>query len=177
MIKVKIFLLIMCFRTFVYWMTWFICLYIVNNPRLDPININSVCFLWRQCEEEHFVVLHIKLKQLKYFCIAFRKLLSQQRRLSVVLILRHETNRNFHHNLSINFILAKQRCPVPWAVLSVLLSGTRSVTPWRKLRRGTWLRHIALLRALCWDRREHSFGTALPKTITWFFSSFYLFHS
>lgn len=73
----------MCFRTFVYWMTWFICLYIVNNPRLDPININSVCFLWRQCEDEHFVVSHVKLKQLKHFFIAFRKLLSQQHRLSV----------------------------------------------------------------------------------------------
>lgn len=83
MIKVKMFLLIMYFRTFVYWMTQFICLYIVNNPRLDPININSVCSLWRQCEEEHFVVLHIKLKQLKYFFIAFRKLLSQQHRLSM----------------------------------------------------------------------------------------------
>lgn len=43
-LKVKIFLLIMWFRTFVYWMTCFICLYIVNNPRLDPININSVSF-------------------------------------------------------------------------------------------------------------------------------------
>lgn len=157
----------MCFRTFVYWMTQFICLYIVNNPRLDPININSVCSLWRQCEEEHFVVLHIKLKWLKCFFIAFRKLLSQQHRLSVSWFRGiKQTKISITTYQLFLFLLSKAVqfpglcflfCPVaPGQSFPGEISGEGQGSD----------TFLSSGHRLWWERREYSFGTSQPWAVS-----------
>lgn len=65
-------------------MAWVLCLYVIHNPRLDQININSIS-LYGSSMKLNILYSHIKLKQLKKkkLFIAFRILLSQQHRFSI----------------------------------------------------------------------------------------------
>lgn len=53
-------------------MAWVLCLYVIHNPRLDQININSIS-LYGSSMKLNILYSHIKLKQLKkkktFYCI------------------------------------------------------------------------------------------------------------
>lgn len=83
-------------------------------------------------------------------------------------------------NVSINFILAKQGCPIYWCcAFSTAEQHQASVPPWRKLKSGTWWRHTAFCNAyiVVKDKQSIDLGRFFQTRYVEGFGSFQLFFS